>query len=436
MPIFSRRIIQKLLNENRTFLSEEHTTAHVKKLNKQDSTSIATVWEVAILNALNQIGQVEHEVKFRGNNKPDIYYQSPNMQSFVADVTSISDETYDKENPINYFNECLSSFFKKKGLALKGLDISFGDKKVGTYGDQKTQISIPEKKDIHTFIKQELHQIRDAIQINPTKSFQKTIKRDKTSLLIRYNPQNPYYTHSHTCYNVPYSLIKNPLHNRLKKKADQLRGAKYDGIMGVFICDGGCALLNNSHSTTEISQQDIIEEIFRSNSTLSFVIILSLEEQHGILGEHSKKYIQMLYYPNKNARFPVNPIFSQQLEAISHHLPKPESMPVNAKSHMKTRKHTGNSHYGGFSTNMANEIKIPSRMLTELLAGVLKYEKFDTDYTNDDLNQKNMIKMFFLRQIEKGQMIENISVEKSVEQDDDWLKFKFGASDSAITKYQ
>jgi len=110
-------------------------------------------------------------------------------------------------------------------------------------------------------------------------------------------------------------------------------------------------------------------------------------------------------------------------------------MPVNVKTYLKSRKNKGLSHYGGFTVDQ-DEIKISSRMITELLAGVLEFEKFDKEHKQMSNENKNMIKEFFLNQLKEGRMIDNISIEKGHDEDDDWIKFKYGYSDAAISKYQ
>jgi hypothetical protein len=433
MPIFSRRVIQKILNKNRRFFPAGQVAEHVKKLNNQDNVSIATVWEVVILNALSKVGEVKHEKKFEGSRKPDIFFESSNITPFVADITAISDEYYDKENPINYFRECLNNFFNKEGLTTKGLSIDVGNEKVGNYGDRKIRLSLPEKKDISSFIKQEFFIIREAIKYAPNQAFKTEIKKENASFSIFYNPHSKYSAGGYASYTVPYSLTKNPIYNRLKKKADQLRNSKYDGVMGVFVCDGECDSLNNEFYCVEkFSQADIIQVVFRVNTSLSFVVILTPEEHHQV---GTAKYLKGLFYPNPKAKFPVNQDFFQELKKIETYFPAPESMPVNVKTYLKSRKNKGLSHYGGFTVDQ-DEIKISSRMITELLAGVLEFEKFDTEHKQMSNENKNMIKEFFLNQLKEGRMIDNISIEKCHDEDDDWIKFKYGYSDAAISKYQ
>ncbi|MBL0717497.1 MAG: hypothetical protein JJV89_05555, partial [Desulfosarcina sp.] len=152
-------------------------------------------------------------------------------------------------------------------------------------------------------------------------------------------------------------------------------------------------------------------------------------------GLGSTKYIKGLFYYNPAAKYSVNQDFFERLKKIEKYFPIPESMPINAKIFMKSRKDKGLSHYGGF-TMRQNEIKISSRMLTELLAGVLKFEKFDSEHKQMSNDNRNMIKEFFLNQLGQGRMIENISIEKCHNEDDDWIKFKYGSSDAAILKYK
>ena len=72
--IFSRRIIQKILNENSKFLSHKHMSKHVNLLNRADEDSINFVWEVVLLNALSKLGNVVHEPDLGGTSQIDILF--------------------------------------------------------------------------------------------------------------------------------------------------------------------------------------------------------------------------------------------------------------------------------------------------------------------------------------------------------------------------
>ena len=83
-----------------------------------------------------------------------------------------------------------------------------------------------------------------------------------------------------------------------------------------------------------------------------------------------------------------------------------------------------------------DQIKLPARMLTELLAGVLDYSKFDEDCKSRSPDRRNFMKEFFIRQLTEGRMIEEIAVEKSPDEDDDWILIRYGKADAAISKFR
>jgi hypothetical protein len=128
---------------------------------------------------------------------------------------------------------------------------------------------------------------------------------------------------------------------------------------------------------------------------------------------------------------------------VSDFIPKPESTPVNAvhylkhlqKQQKKGGKVEGLSHKGGYQM-CGDEIKISARMVVELLAGILDPKEIARNSSSLRSEQQNHISDFFLNQLMDGKMIEEISVEKCVDEDDDWIKFKFSSKDAAISEFQ
>lgn len=435
MPIFSRRVVQRLINENRSFLSSAHVEEQIKKLNSGDVLSIVAEWEVVILNALSKLGTVVYEKDFSGPSKPDIYFKSVDAVPFVADITTLSDKSYDKNNPIDYFYECVRKYLKKRGLFTKGLTVEVGSDRIGECGDQKVKLSLPDKKDLPRFVKNKFSIIADFITKEPNQAFKSKIAEEGVAISITYNPHNEFFSGEYSSYTVPYSLKRNSLHNSLKSKAGQLRKSKYKGVMGIFLCAGECNALNNDfYDPIKYTQKDIIETFFKSNQTISFVAVFTTEEKYRFLPNNTTRHIKDSIYVNPFARYPVEPKLYHKLETICNYFPVPESMPVNAINQMKFEKNKGLSHLGGFSMG-SDEIKISSRMVAELLAGVLDYKKLDKDCKLLSHSERNYIKEFFLRKLTQGKMIENISVEKCLDEDDDWLKFKFGNADAAISEF-
>jgi hypothetical protein len=440
MPIFSRRVLQRLLDENRNFVEERQAKELVNRLNSFDK-SIATEWEVVLINALSKLGNVSHERNFGGETNPDIYFECEEIPPFVADVATVSDESYENDNPKDYFCECFKNFLLKKGVSSSGIRIDIERDLHGEYGDQKVKLALPPKKDIPNFIKSNFSKFVESLKNKPENYTSFNLKKEGVSINVSYNPEDEFVYIGHSSYTVQYSLERNPIYSQLKNKANQLRRSNYQGILGIFLCDGGCDALNRSlHNPSGYSQGDIIKEIFRKNTSVSFVFVLTPEEESGLY-RNGRKYIKANFYSNPKARYPVGNHFFDYLKRLCNFLPMPESMPVNAIHYLRytqrkqknSKQIKGLSHRGGYRM-CGNEIKISSRMVVELLAGVLDYKKFDEDSNRS--HGQNPISEFFLRQLMDGKMIEEISVEKCADEDDDWIRFKFGEKDAAISEFQ
>jgi hypothetical protein len=62
MAIFSRRAIQRMLDENSRWARLEDIQKHVDWLNDSDRQDfLAAEWEVAVLNAFSKLGELQHE---------------------------------------------------------------------------------------------------------------------------------------------------------------------------------------------------------------------------------------------------------------------------------------------------------------------------------------------------------------------------------------
>lgn len=107
MAIFSRRTLQRLLAENTTFLSPSQVAARMRVLNndREPEQALAAEWELVLLNALSKAGRLGHEVDFGGPRRADVHFEvfdQPDI-SFLADITTVSDQSLHDKNPIEYF---------------------------------------------------------------------------------------------------------------------------------------------------------------------------------------------------------------------------------------------------------------------------------------------------------------------------------------------
>lgn len=56
MPIFSRRVVQRMIDASPAFMSDRQASKLVADLNGDSKNVIPWEWELAILNGLGQLG--------------------------------------------------------------------------------------------------------------------------------------------------------------------------------------------------------------------------------------------------------------------------------------------------------------------------------------------------------------------------------------------
>lgn len=146
MAIFSRRILQRLINENARFLLEGQTKKHVQHLNRMPKDlTLAYEWEVVLLNGLSKIGKVLHERNF-GGRKVDIYFETfDNPKAyFLADITTISDKGLDEINPFQALQSMLYDLVRRQNLRPNYFDLQVGSHPSPTFkGGPKVKLKIP-----------------------------------------------------------------------------------------------------------------------------------------------------------------------------------------------------------------------------------------------------------------------------------------------------
>jgi hypothetical protein len=436
MAIFSRRILQRILDENRQFLSRKTIQEQLRKLNRCDIHSLAVEWEASILNILSKIGKLQYEKAFKGTKKPDVHFESEHIVPFIADIAAVSDRDSDKENPRDYLYECIRNYFKKKSLSINGLLVELNGKRVGDYGDQKVKLNLPDKSQLPAFVRKHFASIIKDIKTNPQSSFNTIVGDENIKMKVSYRPGNFASIGGGLDYTVPYSLRRNPVFNALKAKAKKLKQCAFDGPAGVFLCDSDCYGLHmHSRSIGGFVIEDIIAEAFRLFSTLSFIVVLTIEEKHYACSIKDKRCINGICHLSKMAKFPLDETFRNELNTIYSLFPTPCATPENALQMLKSQKYKGYSFLGGGTTSESEcEITIPSRALTEILAGSLNYYGVTKD-KKDPMSCIAWMKDFFHSQLAVGGMITEISLIKCPEEDDDWIKIKYIPIDPAISKY-
>lgn len=417
MALFSRRTLQRILNENTNFLNSEQSVAHVKRLN--EATDLSTEWEIVMLNAFSKLGNVIHEPKNLGNRQIDLCFcASENIgYSFVADITTVSDDGLDKNNPQHLFMQELHRILKKYNLDGKGFSYRINGQKKKNYKLKLENYSSILNGNFVNFLKNKV-----LTDLSSSHTF--TADSKGLSITISYIPNQRYLTGSHPSYTATYTVKNNPVYNGLKTKSDQLRELDYNGPKGIIICDGSCSLLKNTNkSAGSYTGKEVIQDFLNNTNTIDFVITVVPYYQ-------SKKqaYTKTQLYLNPQKAVPIADELNQYLSYVNKYLPLPISNVQNARYRLldDVKDYMRNSFFGGLEMT-SSTIKISSRAIIGVLAGQIKLERFIEDTFGDLPN-------FFELNLQKGNLFKNIRIEKHPDSDDDYIVFEC-AHDPAISPF-
>ena len=435
--IFARRALQRRLDELRSVLGEEAIAALASRLNRTGKDRLAAMWELVVLYGLAQKGSLAIEEPLPSGRRPDIAFSNEKI-AFIADVTSISDDGLDEQNPYEELSTILEATKKKLGLKIGGMDLRIGSARVETARGTRTILKIPERKRIRDFVRDRIEPVlRQQIAEGKT-VFDVVIADETTDVHVHIDPKkSPYNSGSYASYDVPTIKDSNPLYNALRAKAGQLRGA--EGIVGVIVGDADSrALADRRSNWNEVDARSIADEFLRQNSSINFVLLLSIREtQRGVLDTKPpvRKPHALLAF-SKPA--PPPPELETLLQEMMSELPHPVAMPVNA-AYRSREPGFGWGFHGRFQMS-SSRIKISAREVIEVLAGrrtVQDMNRWHRWSAQGDPPAPNTMPNPFERRLLEGRLPMAISVEKGGEDDpDDWIEIEFGDPDPAITPFR
>ena len=438
MAIFSRRSLQRLLIENTEFLQPGQTRNHVERLNRMEiELTLATEWEVVLLNSLYKRGNVIHEKNFGGTKRPDVYWESRESprHNFVADITAASDKGLDKQNPYDVLSAELRKLVRERNLSPVAFSLRVGANTTGHYkGGEKVRLKIPGRAHFgQRVFGPQFDGFLDALAKNPEKRENFSIKTDEIDVEIRYDPRQHYGSGSHVDYKVVYRLAENVVYNALSEKALQLAGVNFNGPCGIFLCDGSCRFLDGTtlDSLRSYTLGDVIGQFLRDQAGINFVVTVVVKREQryttSYWGNPYRVFVDLFPSP---ATAPLQFDLFSVLSSLT--FPHPKLNAANAMNRLKwasewNKPHQGVYHHGGITmTRNRTTIKVSSRRLLELLAGRITRHQFlrDQDFLTENP---------FEDALSSGQLA--VALEVTKEDDDDWLVFEMGGSDAAIARF-
>jgi len=448
MALYSRRILQRLINENDQFLLDGQTKSHVQQLNRMPKEiTLAYEWEIVLLNALSKVGNVVHERNFGGSRNADIYFEAFNnpKANFVADITSISDKGADKINPFEDLSNTLRKLVKEFGLKPSSFNLKVGRHPGPTFkGGHKVRLKLPGRaRFLQTIFGKEFDAFIHRILGKPKEADRFEVKTDDADVEISYIPNQRYSIGEYPSYTVLNSITDNTIYQALENKASQLIGTNFRGPLGIFLCDGGSRLFSEiSTAGLSYTMDDIIKDFLLYNEEIHFIVTFTTERKnpYATFPLKDNPYITYIRFFKGQKSNQIAFDVEATLNKMVGWLPFPESEPRNALNFLKgMNPNVGRSNWGGLeliSDQNNTKVKISARALAELLAGkVDQIEFFKAHrFIPSDLRKTDAENPFNIA-LKRGQLIHKVSIEKLESEDDDWITFDLKGPDPAISPF-
>lgn len=371
MPIFSRRDVQRMLDDLSAILRPQQAKSLARRLNLRTSEALSAEWELAVTHSLLSLGQVSYEKDSGGESLPDVHFLSREEpdKNFVAEVTTISDRAYDDENPYDHLVRAFGLLAGQLGVKFVGFSFDVGGSVIGSQRTQRMKLSLPDKSEIPRFVSDEFRAMIEAVARDPSIPQQSKCRDRRFQVVVSYQPDFKTIAGRHPSYEVFRSREGNTLYNALKAKAKQLKASGFPWTKGIIACDGGTtALIDRSGGGDAFSLRDVVARFFQNYGSVGFVLILRTAVEHAFFNARRSVKIEGLLLMNGY----VGPL-SENLSGLLCSLPSRLPIPIDDSYFARARLRDasgrlGRGVFGGYTVSNSS-IQISARAVHALLAG-------------------------------------------------------------------
>jgi hypothetical protein len=443
--LFSRRSLQANLDALKGHLTAVDINRLVERLNAAGRDRVSATWEVALLASFNAEVSTLYEAELPDGRRPDLSFDiavNDTTTSVIADITTISDQGLEDQNPIRLLADEFVRLARKRGINPDRLSVQASGALTGEMGKKKMILHLPSKSKITAFSATHFTPFLENVSTLPTIRHEQIVDDDESKLAIAYDPTQMFFSFGYPSYNVPYSLSKNPLANALHGKSDQLSQASEDSIRLIIITDGGSHMLRESQIPTgnNFQPKSIVDDFLRQSQTVDGVLLIWTDEEHrSFPPSHTVKLsVRLIFRPNTVKRAAPSQASQDALRDLLNkvlaRLPSPLMTAANAFHRCKETSFLTKIH-GGYRMS-GNSLRVPMRQVLELLAGQpsLGMPQLEA-LPNTPLPRANWSE-FFEQRLKEGRLISSVNVIKDEIEDEDWLEFLFSEPDPAISPFK
>ena len=372
VAIFSETDVQASFNGIAPLLTEVGSKQLRGRLKSRDpKDALSAEWEVLLMNALRSCGDVEIEPPLHtasGESRPDVLLRpvtgkpSALAAPCYIEITAISDDGYEEENPQKLFIAAFRRLLKRMHLPAERFRLeirgSLEDETIkkqqaeaqttrtlprgpidwekwfrgSRYNDRKMRLALPAKAAIEPLLRGKIAAALRAVSRDSSRPHTIAVNENGSLVEIQYNPLGRGFSYSFPSYTTAHSLTYNSIASRLNAKADQL--ARGSDIRGVILCDRGCDLLADRGypGPGAFRLGDIIMDVLARRSEISFVITYAIHQMVNGWGRYAglQLYVSAFFNPEK-ATFPIcAKDLDMLVRTMSDQLPVPIEAPKNA----------------------------------------------------------------------------------------------------------
>lgn len=463
MAILGRRTTQRLIDETATTMTRRQIIKIVDELNAMPTTeTLSPDWELILLNVFSKIGRVKHEQTFGGNTRPDLFFECrshPDIR-FVADIRTVSDKGFKAANPFRDLFDDLMKRVQNRGLRALSFSLDVGgnyseiqrgqffidpqdERQTIQYkGGTKTKLKMPGKARFEEKIfDQRFEKFLAEIEASPDlkREYHVLSNSEDIDVKITYDPTQMFAGGGHLEYRRINHLTQNALFQALEEKAAQLVKSKYNGTLGIIICDGGFTPFHSfPHFSTHAVEQ-VISFFFSNNPQISFVFTFVLKKDSNQIGAPIQ--IATTIYSNTSFK-PHEDRCMECLNEMIQFFPDPKADGFNALNRVKG-KYPNEGRYIAMQDQHfrgnARRVVISARILLELLAGRMSYKNFAERYgfvAVDPFPERGLNP--FQLSLNNGALIADVTFQKgNADSDDDAVIITLNdESDAAISPFR
>lgn len=440
MPLFVRRVLQRILDASAGLLTRDQLAEHVKRLNASGSRVLQTEWEVVLIHAFSRLGMVAYERPLSNGTKPDLTVTSP-AWSFVAEIVTVSDAGFHDQNPYEDSHRFVIEQARRHGLTGAGLDIGVDGTHEGTdYYHRRMRLALPRTDDERAAFALALDTFLEEIAANPRRLHSLRFINGRVRLTIGYTPGRRSISGNYPSYTTAYGIENSPIYRALEDKARQLREADASMPRGIIVCDGDCASLGDLRgSPNGFGLRQIVSNFLGRHAHVDFVLCLAVKRRWSSLLNPlpTLHVVEPTLFVPERAKSRVTALVAIALQSVVQHLPRVSETPRNALALAKV-EHRARTRYASGGWKMADpEVRISARALLNLLTGSVSQKEFMEAHgfvrTRDGHGPPPMNPFKMLSQ--GGRLLAGAHIEEQPDRDDDWIVFKFGRPDPAVGSF-